>query len=72
MGLPTHLSETLMTFECPKCGLALTRKGSWFRSASRFKCAGCGTETPITYDDKIRLFDRATRDILRPRASPSH
>jgi hypothetical protein len=61
MNVPTHLSETLMTLVCRKCGLRLTKKGSWVKSARHFKCLGCRTETPIAYEDKLRLFNRAAR-----------
>jgi hypothetical protein len=61
MTLSQGMSDHLMSLECRKCGLGLTKKGSWVRSARHFKCQGCGTETPITYEDKLRLFNRAAR-----------
>jgi hypothetical protein len=52
-----------MTFACPICGHALTKKGSWFKSASHFKCAGCQTRSRISYEDKLRLFAAHDRKI---------
>jgi len=60
MSLSRDLSDKLMTLACRACGFALTKKGSWFKSARRYQCEGCGTEARITYDDKIRLFTRAS------------
>jgi transposase-like protein len=50
------LRDVFLTFACPYCGRALTRKGSWFTSTSRFTCTGCHREARIAYSDKIRLF----------------
>ena len=56
MPLSKSLLIQNMTFLCPVCGHSLTKRGSWFKSASRFVCEGCGTEVHISYDDKLRLF----------------
>ena len=61
MTLSPKLSDVLLTFGCPYCGRALIRKGSWFKTAARFKCAGCQREARVTYEDKIRLFARHAR-----------
>jgi hypothetical protein len=62
-GVSTDLSETLMAIECPRCGFARSHKRSWIKSARLFKCRGCRTETPITYEDKLRLFERAAQKL---------
>jgi transposase-like protein len=61
MSLSANLFDVLLTFGCPHCGQALIKKGSWFRSAARFKCAGCQREVQIGYEDKIKLFTKHTR-----------
>ncbi|SDR54005.1 hypothetical protein SAMN05444161_5650 [Rhizobiales bacterium GAS191] len=58
MTLSSKLVDALLTFECAHCGLKFSKKGSWFKSAARFTCAGCQREARITYSDKIRIFAR--------------
>jgi hypothetical protein len=58
MALSCKLTDALLTFECGHCSLKFSRKGSWFKSAARFTCAGCQREARITYSDKIRIFGR--------------
>jgi hypothetical protein len=71
MTLSQDMCDQLMTLECGKCGLGLTRTGSWFRSANRFKCQGCKTEARITYPDKLRLFNRAAAKLRERREPPA-
>ena len=47
-----------MTFECPLCGHALVKAGSWFQVVSKFKCEGCHGEILLTYPDKLALFEK--------------
>jgi predicted RNA-binding Zn-ribbon protein involved in translation (DUF1610 family) len=61
MPIPFHLNEALLTFECSRCGHALVKKGSWFRGASQFRCAECGHQGRITYDDKLRIFAKGAK-----------
>ncbi|SDR58272.1 hypothetical protein SAMN05519103_06066 [Rhizobiales bacterium GAS113] len=61
MTLSSKLADVPLTFECAHCGLALSKKGSWFKSARRFTCAGCQREVRLTYDDKIRIFAQHAR-----------
>lgn len=61
MSLSANLFDVLLTFGCPHCGRALIKKGSWFKSAARFRCAGCQREVRIGYEDKIRLFAKHAR-----------
>jgi hypothetical protein len=61
MSLPVELFEVLLTFGCKACGLQVRRKGSWFKSLARFKCAGCHHEERMSYDDKINLFRKHVR-----------
>jgi DNA-directed RNA polymerase subunit RPC12/RpoP len=58
--LSRDLYCVLMTRECPYCGHPLTREGSWFYSIRKYKCATCKREVPLTYRDKIRLFEKHT------------
>jgi hypothetical protein len=58
MTLSCKLDDALLTMTCRQCGHPCTRKGSWFKHVRTFKCAACGYATQITYDDKLRLFDK--------------
>ena len=44
---------------------ALTKKGSWFKSAHRYLCEKCETEVRITNEDKIRLFNQAVEKVKK-------
>jgi hypothetical protein len=59
--------DVMMTLACRTCGFALTKKGSWFKSASLYKCESCGVQGRVTYDDKVRLFARAAAEGQRIR-----
>ena len=61
MGLANNLRDALLTFACPHCAHALTRKGSWFKSVAAFRCAGCGGEVKLTYQIKARVFAQHAR-----------
>jgi ribosomal protein S27E len=57
MPLSPDLRDKLLTFNCPQCRHALAKKGAWFMAMSRIKCGGCGHTVPITYGDKLALFE---------------
>jgi transposase-like protein len=61
MNLTAELYGVLLVFGCPHCARELTKNGSWFKSISRFVCAGCGREARITYEDKIRIYEKHLR-----------
>jgi hypothetical protein len=72
MTLASKLDDVLMTFDCPHCGMALIKKGRWFKFVGDFRCAGCQRGVRMTYDDKIRLFAkhaRAAHQSLKPPAT---
>jgi hypothetical protein len=58
MSLSFRLRQVDLTLECKYCGHVRVKKGSWFLSAYRFKCEGCSREVPITYSDKVALFNK--------------
>jgi hypothetical protein len=58
MPLSADLRDVDLTLECKYCGHSLIKNGAWFTVAHRFKCEGCNRETPITYSDKIVLFNK--------------
>ena len=67
MTLSVRLLNVDLTFNCPHCGHALTKPGSWFKSANRFKCKGCKADVRVTYTAKLALFarhDDSQRDDL--------
>ena len=61
MTLASKLDDVLITFDCPHCGVALIKKGRWFKFVGGFRCAGCQREVRIAYEDKIRLFAKHAR-----------
>ncbi|TPI29162.1 hypothetical protein FJW08_18965 [Mesorhizobium sp. B3-2-1] len=56
MALSRRLLMCKMTLDCPHCGFALKRAGSWFQVISSHRCEGCQRQFRITYPDKLRLF----------------
>jgi hypothetical protein len=68
LTLSRALYLTSMTRQCPLCGIPLTKAGSWFQSSGGYTCAGCKQRVQMTYDDKLRLFDKhvPTSQIEQP------
>ena len=66
MPLSASLLTVEMTFECPFCGHALVKSGSWFHSVSKFKCKGCEREIRLGYPDRLALFDRHAQIGAKP------
>ena len=58
MPLSDSLRFVFLTVECPVCNHPLVKKGGWFRTVGRFKCAGCRNEIRLSYRDKIALFEK--------------
>jgi transposase-like protein len=58
--LATDLFRVSMTRNCPYCHHPLTRNGSWFSSIRQYHCASCKRVAPLTYADKVKLFDEHT------------
>jgi hypothetical protein len=54
--LSTQLRHVDLTLKCKGCGYLIVRRGTWFMTASTFKCCKCKTELRLTYSDKIALF----------------
>jgi|GraSoiStandDraft_4_1057263.scaffolds.fasta_scaffold931306_1 peptide subunit release factor 1 (eRF1) len=63
MPLSLSLASVLMTYGCPRCGLALTKTGQWFKVAGHFHCAQCGQSVRLTYTEKVALFERYERHV---------
>jgi transposase-like protein len=55
-----------MTYPCPQCGHPLVKEGSWFKTASNYMCASCGTAVQMTYAAKLRLFAMYDRQQTKP------
>ena len=47
MTLSLRLRHVDLTLECKHCGWPLIKNGSWFITASRFRCVGCKREVRI-------------------------
>lgn len=69
MVLSSLLLQVDLTFECKYCGHVTAKKGSWFKVIHRFKCERCKRETPMTYSDKIALFNKHAR-LSQPKPKP--
>jgi DNA-directed RNA polymerase subunit RPC12/RpoP len=57
MPLSGALVTVLLTMPCPHCGHKLEKVGSWFKSTTRYECAGCHQTVRVRYEDKLKLFD---------------
>ena len=57
MTLSCKLNDAMLTMTCPQCGHPCIRKGSSFKCVRTFKCAECGYAAPLTYVEKLKLFD---------------
>ncbi|TPL74142.1 hypothetical protein FJ954_10460 [Mesorhizobium sp. B2-3-15] len=64
MALSRRLLMCNMTFECPHCGFALKRAGSWFQVVSSRRCEGCQRQFRITYTDKLTLFAKHEQEAV--------
>ena len=58
LPLSRDLYLTSMTRNCPLCGIPLTKSGSWFQVSGGYTCGGCKQRLPMTYDDKLSLFEK--------------
>ena len=56
MTLSAGLRAVDLTLQCEFCGHLLVKRGTWFMTASTFKCAECKGEVRLTYSDKVALF----------------
>ena len=56
MTLSTQLRHVDLTLECKHCGYLIVKRGTWFMTASTFKCRKCHAELRLTYSDKLELF----------------
>ena len=63
MTLSPKLDNAMLTRTRPQCGHPCIRKGSWFKHVGRFKCAECGYATQLTYDDKLKIFDKHAKHL---------
>jgi hypothetical protein len=54
--LSSRLRHVDLTLECKSCGYLIVKRGTWFMTASTFKCCKCKAELRLTYSDKLALF----------------
>jgi transposase-like protein len=71
MALSSRLLKIDLTLPCKYCGHSMIKKGGWFLAVHRFKCEGCKREVPITYSDKVALFNKHAH-LSWPKPSSSH
>ena len=65
MTLSARLRPVELTLECKHCGHPKIKDGRWFMAVHAFKCERCKREVPVTYSDKVALFDRSAH-LCRP------
>ena len=65
MSLDGPVLHEELTFHCPHCGFPKVKSGQWFRVVCRFTCEACGRDVPITYSNKMALFEKHTRLMSR-------
>jgi hypothetical protein len=58
MPLDESLFLALLTYKCPSCAGEISCRGSWIKSIRHFHCDRCGYRAPMTYDNKIKIFER--------------
>jgi transposase-like protein len=58
MPLPRRLYDTLLTHTCPHCGHKNEKLGSYFWRMRQYHCPACEKAVPLTYEDKLKLFDQ--------------
>ena len=68
MALSSLLLQVDLTLECKYCGHSITKKGGWFKVIHRFTCERCKRETPMSYSDKVALFNKHAR-LAQPEPS---
>ncbi len=71
MPLAAGLRDKVLILNCPHCGHALAKSGAWFAAVSWFKCDGCGGKAPLTYTDKMALYDAHAHLIATKASAPS-
>jgi predicted RNA-binding Zn-ribbon protein involved in translation (DUF1610 family) len=54
--LDLSLENALLKYNCPVCDHAMIKKGSWFRSVSKFRCPECKERVFLPYPEKIEIF----------------
>jgi len=57
MPLTAGLLGVLLPHTCPRCGHANERMGRAFKTVKHYLCGSCGEKVPMTYYDKLRLFE---------------
>lgn len=57
MVLAQDLSDVALTFDCPNCSHPIVRKGSAIRTIAHFICDGCKAKVPLTYPQKLAIFE---------------
>jgi transposase-like protein len=58
MPLSSNLRHVELTLQCKYCGHSIIKKGVWFVVIHRFTCEGCNRQVPMTYSDKVALFNK--------------
>ena len=65
MPLPPALHDTMLTHECPHCAKQLEKPGGYFLRIRQYHCRSCQQPVLLTYEDKLKLFDKHTRREAR-------
>ena len=58
MPLSTELYEVVLAHTCPHCGHVTEKRGRYFWRMRHYQCAGCEKSVHLSYEEKLKLFDR--------------
>ena len=58
MRLSARLRWVELALECKHCGHPKIKIGGWFIAIHAFKCEACKRDVPVTYSDKVALFEK--------------
>ena len=61
MVLPRLEYHDLLKHQCPECGHSKVKAPSWFRGIRSYRCEGCLNIVQMTYDMKLKLYERHAR-----------
>jgi len=69
MPLSFELRDHLFELRCPTCSHPTLRKGSWVTTIRNFKCASCGAEVQVGYQEKVKMFEKCVKEAVKSSAS---
>ena len=68
--LNKSLRQELVTVVCPNCGTLQQKMGSWLISIPAFLCPGCNQRVTMSYDQKLKIFERHLKSKAAKEETP--